>query len=83
MVVISKDVFNERSGIVNALALTSREQRAGFPLTYELNEAFLPQKSWVKISQIKTVSIARIKGGIGKISLEHVIVDGLNEIVDS
>lgn len=83
VVVISKDVFNERSGTVIALALTSREQRAGFPLTFELNESFLPKKSWVKISQIRTLSIARIKDRIGKISLEqlNIIVDGLNEIV--
>ena len=52
VLILSHDVFNERSGTVIALALTSQEQKAGFPLTYELDSKHLPKKSWVKISQI-------------------------------
>jgi mRNA interferase MazF len=33
VLVISHDVFNERSGTVLAMAITSQPQRAGFPLT--------------------------------------------------
>jgi len=33
VLILSNDVFNERSGTVIAVALTSRPQRAGFPLT--------------------------------------------------
>lgn len=48
VLVLSHDVFNERSGTVIAVALTSRPQRAGFPLTLELEVRGLPKKSWVK-----------------------------------
>jgi mRNA interferase MazF len=33
VLILSHDVFNERSGTVIAVALTSQPQRAGFPLT--------------------------------------------------
>ena len=52
IVVLSADVFNERSGTVIAMVITSQPQRAGFPLTLELHSKGLPKKSWVKISQI-------------------------------
>jgi len=85
VLVISQDVFNERSGTIIALAITSQPQRAGFPLTIELSSKKLPKKSWVKISQIRTLSVERIKGKIDRISPEELdeIVDGLNEIVGS
>lgn len=56
VLVLSHDVFNERSGKVIAVALTSHEPRAGYPLTAELTAAKLPKRSWVKISQIRTLS---------------------------
>ena len=52
---LSHDVFNDRSGTVIALALTSQEPRAGFPLTMESKAAGLAQRSWIKISQIKLI----------------------------
>ena len=83
VLVISQDVFNERSGTVIALALTSRPQEAGFPLTLELSHPRLPEKSWVKISQIRTLSVERLGQRIGKASAEDLglIVEGLNEII--
>lgn len=51
VLVLSNDVFNDRSGTVIAVALTSRPQRAGFPLTLKLEHTELPQPSWVKISK--------------------------------
>jgi len=60
VVVISADVFNARSGTVIALAITSQPQRAGFPLTLELTSVKLPKRSWVKISQIRTLSVERL-----------------------
>jgi len=85
VLVISQDVFNERSGTVIALALTSRPQEAGFPLTLELSHPRLPKKSWVKISQIRTLSVERLGQRIGKASAEDLslIVEGLNEIIGS
>jgi len=49
VLILSHDVFNERSGTVIAVALTSQPQRAEFPLTLELQSKDLPKKSWVKI----------------------------------
>jgi mRNA interferase MazF len=73
---------NERSGTVIAVALTSQPQRAGYPLTFELVGTNLPKKSWVKISQIRTLSVKRIRNKISKASEEEltIIVEGLNEI---
>ena len=83
VIILSHDVFNERSRTVIAMAITSQPQRAGFPLTFELESDKLPKKSWVKISQIRTLSVQRIGKKITNISpecLDH-IVDGLNEII--
>ena len=83
VVVISHDVFNERSGTVIAMALTSQPQRAGFPLTLELTEVNLPKQSWVKISQIRTLSVERLGARIGRVHPEVLaqLVDGFIEIV--
>ena len=56
VLILSLAVFNERSGTVIAVALTSQAPKAGFPLTMELSSAGLPKQSWVKISQIRTLS---------------------------
>ena len=83
VLILSQDVFNERSGTVIAVALSSQPQRAGFPLTLELHAKGLPKKSWVKISQIRTLSVERIRKVIGRASPEELaqVVEGLNEIV--
>jgi mRNA interferase MazF len=85
VLILSHEVFNDRSGTVIALALTSRPQRAAFPLTFELKSEDLPKKSWVKISQIRTLSVERIGSRIGRVTPEEInqIVDGLNEIIGS
>jgi mRNA interferase MazF len=84
MLVLSKNVFNEKSGTVIAVALTSQPQRAGFPLTLELIKTKnLPKRSWAKISQIRTLSVQRVGERISSASEEEVsqIVEGLNEII--
>ena len=83
VVVISHDIFNRRSGTVIAMALTSQPQRAGFPLTLELEGHGLPKRSWVKISQIRILSVERLGRKIGSLDPEKIeeLVDGLNEIV--
>ena len=83
VLVLSHSVFNERSGTVIAVALTSQSQKAGFPLTLELSDTKLPKKSWVKISQIRTLSVRRIRKKITKASEEEIalIIEGLNEII--
>ena len=83
VLILSQDVFNERSGTVIAVALTSQPQRAGFPLTLDLHARGLPKKSWVKISQIRTLAVERIGKVIGRASPEELsqVVEGLNEII--
>ena len=83
VLVLSHDVFNERSGTVIAVALTSQAQKAGFPLTLELTSSKLPKKSWVKISQIRTLSTERLTSKIGKVSPEelNLVIEGLGEII--
>ena len=83
VVVISQDVFNERSGTVIAVIVTSQEPRAGFPLTLEVTSAKLPKRSWIKIGQIRTLSVERLGGKLGRLSPEELqrLVEGLNEIV--
>ena len=83
VLVLSHDVFNERSGTVIALALTSQEPRAGFPLTLESKAAGLTKRSWVKISQIRTLSVDRIGTKVARASEEELarVLDGLNEIL--
>ncbi len=83
VLVLSHDVFNERSGTVIAVALTSQAQRAGFPLTLELTAPRLPKRSWVKISQIRTLATERIGKRLARASPEELaqVLEGLNEIL--
>ena len=83
VLILSHDIFNERSGTVIAVAITSQPQKAGFPLTLELKPINLPKKSWLKISQIRTLSVERMGKVIGKASLEELnqAIEGLNEII--
>ncbi len=83
VLVLSQDVFNDRSGVVIAVSLTSQPQRAGFPLTFELTSPGLPKRSWVKISQIRTLSVERLGKRLARVSPEEIdqVIDGLNEII--
>lgn len=83
VLVLSQDVFNARSGTIIGVALTSQEPRAGFPLTLESKATGLPKRSWIKISQIRTLSVDRIGQRIARASEEELarVIDGLNEIL--
>jgi mRNA interferase MazF len=83
VLILSHNVFNERSGTVIVAALTSQPQKANFPLTLEISDPKLPKKSWVKMSQIRTLSIRRIRRQIARATEEELalIVEGLNEII--
>lgn len=83
ILVLSHDVFNERSGTVIAVALTSRQPSVGYPLATEIESVPLPKRSWVKISQIRTLSTERLGSRLGRLSPEELqtVVEGLNEII--
>jgi mRNA interferase MazF len=83
VLILSHDVFNERSGTVIAMAITSRHQPAGYPLTLELSSGGLPSWSWVKMSQVRTLSVERIGRRVGWVTPDELagVVDGLFEII--
>ena len=83
VLVLSHDVFNDRSGTVLAAAVTSQPQRAGFPLTLELHSADLPKRSWVKIGQIRTLARERVGRRLATATPEEtaLVVEALLEII--
>lgn len=83
VLILSHEIFNKNSGTVIAVAITSQPPKAGFPLTFELDNNKLPKKSWVKISQIRTLSVKRLRKKISTVPPEELnfIVEGLNEII--
>ena len=83
VLILSHDVFNEKSGTVIAIALTGQPQRASFPLTLELSSPRLPKQPWAKISQIRTLSVERIGKKLGRVTDQELqqVVEGLNEII--
>jgi len=83
VLILSHDIFNARSGTVIAMVITSKPQKAGFPLTWELKSGGLPKRSWVKISQIRTFAVERIGERIGRVSFEELekIIKGFNQLI--
>jgi mRNA interferase MazF len=83
VLILSHEVFNDHSETVIAIAVTSQQQKSGFPLTLKLETGSLPKPSWVKIGQIRTLAIERIGKTIGNVSDEELaqVIEGLNEII--
>ena len=83
VLILSPDVFNERSGTVIAVALTSQEPRAGFPLSVESRAKGLPKRSWIKVSQIRTLSTERLGERIARAPEEELarVIEGLSELI--
>lgn len=83
VLILSHNVFNDRSGTVIAVALIGREPGAGFPLTLESKAEGLPKRSWIKVSQIRTLAVERIGRRLARASEEEVarVVEGLSEII--
>jgi mRNA interferase MazF len=83
VLILSHDLFNRKSETVIAMAITSQPQGAGFPLTLALPSEMLPKPSWVKISQIRTISVDRLGKKIAVLDTETLgqLIDGLLELV--
>ena len=64
VLILSHDLFNRKSETVIAMAITGQPQKAGFPLTLALPREMLPKPSWVKISQIRTISVESVFGTV-------------------
>ena len=82
VLILSHDLFNRKSETVIAMAITSQPQRAAFPLTLGLPDGRLPKPSWVKISQIRTISVDRLGKRIAVLDSEFLsqLIDGLLEL---
>jgi len=65
------------------MAITSQPQRTGFPLSYHLPQGTLPRDSWVKPSQVRTLSTERLGARAGTLSNADVerVVRGLFQLV--
>jgi mRNA interferase MazF len=83
VLILSHDLFNRKSGTVIAMAITGQPQKAGFPLTLELPAEMLPKHSWVKISQIRTISVDRLGKRIAALDAGALdqLIDGLLELI--
>ena len=83
VLILSHDLFNSKSETVIAMGITSQPQRAGFPLTLALPAGILPKPSWVKISQIRTISAERLGKKIGALEAETLgqLIDGLFDLI--
>jgi mRNA interferase MazF len=83
VLILSHELFNKKSETVIAMAITSQPQSAGFPLTMALPPDLLPKPSWIKISQIRTISTDRLGKRIAVIGSEALgqLIDGLLELI--
>ncbi len=83
VVVLSHAFLNERSGTVIAMAVTSQQPKAGYPFSIELEGVDLPKRSWVRITQIRVLSVHWLGARLGSVSSRQLslLVAGLNEIV--
>jgi mRNA interferase MazF len=83
VLILSHDVFNSRSETVIAMAITSQPQKAGFPLTLPIPPQLLPKPSWIKISQIRIISVDRLGKRIGTLNPQALseAIDGLLELI--
>ena len=67
-----------------ACAEANQEQRAAFPLTLELPaDLGLTKRAWVKISQVRTLSVERLGKRIARATPELLdqLIEGLSEII--
>lgn len=67
VLVVQADPINWHASTTIVLPLTSRPQRSGHPLTValEVGEGGVGRVSWIKVSQLRTVSLRRLRGRIG------------------
>jgi mRNA interferase MazF len=82
VLIISIDAFNHNSQTAIAFAITSKKPKVTYPLVYELPKDILPKRSWVKISQIRTLSTQRLGQQIAQIEEADLreILAGLNRL---
>lgn len=75
VLVLQDDILNARSSTTIVLAITSQLQRLDYPLAIKLaeGEGGLPKRSWIKIAQRRTLTLARFRGKMGSLSAARVV----------
>jgi mRNA interferase MazF len=65
------------------MVVTSQPPRVGCPLNYDLTAIDLPKRSWVKVTQVRTLEDERLGGMLGRATVLQLaeVVDALNEII--
>ncbi len=65
------------------MAITSQPQKAGLPAALALPATLLPKPSWVKISQVRTISIDRLGKRLAVLDSETLsdLVAGLLDLI--
>ena len=83
VLVISNNIFNQHSGTTVILAITSVQPKVRYPLVWELDCPSLPKRSWVKITQIRTISNARLGDYLGQIDAWQMkkIIAALDDLI--
>jgi mRNA interferase MazF len=60
VLILSQDLFNERAERAIAMAITCQPPRVGYPLIWPIPDNILPRRSWVLISQLRTLATERL-----------------------
>lgn len=83
VLILSHELIIRNSQTVIAVAITSQVQNACFPLTLALPSDVLPKPSWVKISQVRTISVERLGKKVAALASQTIgqLRDGLLELV--
>lgn len=65
------------------MALTTRSQRAGYPITLHVGRLVAGREAWVKLSQVRTPSVDRIGGYLDRLdeTVLDELVDGLVQLI--
>ena len=84
VLVLSHDILNLKSATAIVMAMTSQKPKVNFPLAMELTSIKLPKPSWVKMNQIRTVSVKRLGKRLGSVSEKELrqVVEGLFELIN-
>ncbi len=83
VLILSADVFTERSGTAICAAVTSEAPAAAYPLFLKLGSRALPRPAWVCIGQVQTVPTDLLGGRAGRATAEELsaVLEGLREIL--
>jgi mRNA interferase MazF len=83
VLVLSHELFNRKSQTAIVMAITSQPQKAGLPVAFALPATQLPKPSWVKVTQVRTISVERLGKRLAALDSETLssLVAGLLELI--